>query len=922
MAIRRLLLLALAVTPLYAPPPGVFDWHPPAKLPCPGAIRGTVTGEPPLVGRTVVLTQVTRGAARRELTVDEHARIEAFNLQSAQYQLTMDGLLVGAAELTAATPYATLELAAPDVPQYSGTVTDAVTGRPIPGALVMGDPPTRKQDRYHWEIPPGAAYEWVNHSTAELAQFAREAKLPVTRTDAEGRYTLPYAGAVLVIAPDRGLFPGLAAAVSDQPLPGPRDFELWSVRQAMLRGRITLPDGSPYANGKATIQRLEVTTDADGRYAVMPEQGIWTTVECQVEGYAPMHFHLHGPHQDVHHEPLPEFDWPLRQPDGTMLVVEPRRPVGRRPLPPDFKVRVRRLPTPADVAAHQPPSLHYEEHCGAEHYESDVPLTDGLGRLALPPGQYQLLAQLQTITGRTGSSYHDRHWFGVYYTNNFAVGTSSEAWRQAIVIEPGIENLIDMLEPPVGAMSVTMLGPDGQPEPHAGIKIARWDPEHQRYYGSGENIVTDTTGTALLDPMVAGTYVLVPGRGDGRWQQTAEVLAGRITKVTLRLNAAAAPRQQDAGVDVTGMVLQPDGQTPAAFAAVYLSRTDNLTQSHSPRVFTDVDGRFNFKDYLPHSASLAAQGDGSAMTTVPIQAGTMRLVLQRGAGVSGRVDTGDRPLPSDLAIAWLPVQPYDMLNQADAQATPPRADGTFTLSHATPGHGYLALYRGTLLQPASVRELDLPDGGTVTGQVLPVDEPSPGVTFRFLDPDGQPVASPPKFALYNDYGPATNCGGCPYESGPLPPGRYHLWVGDWDYLQDTRGSLATPPGLLLRDLEVRAGRAATIEVTLPAAGGIAGRVVHADGTPAADYEVAVDVPGPFPDICFDDRAFIALLRTELASFSRTWTGPDGTFRLYSLAPGRYQVAVRHDYDGPTLTVSEPVLVTAEVMSSAGELRLR
>jgi len=129
------------------------------------------------------------------------------------------------------------------------------------------------------------------------------------------------------------------------------------------------------------------------------------------------------------------------------------------------------------------------------------------------------------------------------------------------------------------------------------------------------------------------------------------------------------------------------------------------------------------------------------------------------------------------------------------------------------------------------------------------------------------------------------------------------------------------PGGLVRDLEVRPGRPASVDVPLPAYGAVTGRVVRAGGDTAGNLEVVVDTPGPLRNQCGPLPAFDALLHTDLPSSSQTFTAPDGTFWLDGLLPGTYRLAVRQSMEETAPTRSGEVVVRSGETVAVDDLRI-
>jgi RNA polymerase sigma factor (sigma-70 family) len=120
----------------------------------------------------------------------------------------------------------------------------------------------------------------------------------------------------------------------------------------------------------------------------------------------------------------------------------------------------------------------------------------------------------------------------------------------------------------------------------------------------------------------------------------------------------------------------------------------------------------------------------------------------------------------------------------------------------------------------------------------------------------------------------------------LSEGTHKVLVGHFDYLPSTDSQVA-----------VRAGIPARCDVDLVPAMAIAGKVVDEAGHPVPGAEIEEEIP---EGMSRKGKARIRQLREEwidgriLVGRPKAASGPDGTFRLASLEPGRYLLTARKE----------------------------
>lgn len=439
----------------------------------------------------------------------------------------------------------------------------------------------------------------------------------------------------------------------------------------------------------------------------------------------------------------------------------------------------------------------------------------------------------------------------------------------------------------------------------------------------------------MLAPLLPGTYLLhlphePPDAKEWRHVVRLDPGAHRDLRLEAPPGAAVADRVEPR-TKLTGFLLLPDGKTPARYAAV------SRGSEWEPTTFADADGRFAL-DVLAGQVTLFARGDGSALTALSVDAAgaskEVRLLLQPGATITGRVRSPGMVLPPDLCVAALPLParhpPWMAL-------VPVRPDGSFALHGLEPGETYLCLYR----------KCDSACDGWRLNNVLPVPlragESQDDVSIEARPErsrlcvfvrrgDGGPLPSHLYVHLLGEYG-GLDCHGTRVRGGvasfhDVPAGTFAVWAETaprW-----VTRDLGTAASVVRKVVVTPGDDAQRITVILPESAFLAdgrtparrGRVtiLLGPGGPTASDSLqraearrsAAESQG-----CADD---LARAGAPVDSYAEADVSPDGSFRLYGLAPGWCRVAV--EGSGAAATVSEPVQVVPGKLADVGGLVVR
>lgn len=352
---------------------------------------------------------------------------------------------------------------------------------------------------------------------------------------------------------------------------------------------------------------------------------------------------------------------------------------------------------------------------------------------------------------------------------------------------------------------------------------------------------------------------------------------------------------------LTGLVVDGEGR-PVHGAEIELKRTpgrntgsvlvSSLEGLDSHRARTGPEGRFEVRD-LPASwfqlriehpdfASHQRQGIIIPEEAGPVDAGTF--TLEAGLTVEGVVvDSQGRPLP-DTALWLRPGDGIDhrpgdgidhvFLKRGPRQITGP--DGRFSISHLESEREW-TLYACRQGYPEVALSLAKAAPGPLRIELASATR----LTGRVVDPDGHPISGAyaradiggenPWNAIDMGRPPCSGDGRFPdantdgdgrFILEPLRTGFYHLRIS-------AEGFLATEPELLEVDID---REPPAMEVVLERGATLIGRVLAADGSPAAGATVRADGERRSPP---------------------TVTDQEGNYRLQGVEPGSRLISAQH-----------------------------
>jgi protocatechuate 3,4-dioxygenase beta subunit len=419
----------------------------------------------------------------------------------------------------------------------------------------------------------------------------------------------------------------------------------------------------------------------------------------------------------------------------------------------------------------------------------------------------------------------------------------------------------------------------GRPIRGASVSVAEERPALALERGAPlREVSTDATGGFRVEGLPPGGLVV-------------SAAARGFSRATLR--APASGRRAEMvlvpGSSIAGVVSDPAGR-PVAGASLRLEH--ETLPSPPARATSDARGRFEFAGLQapgPFRLLALAAGLSPVMKvglTLERQAETRAdLVVPLGARVKGRlVDEAGLPLAARVAVVeLLGVVPWQDVVQADAAS-----DGRFTFDRLPEGaHVLVATGRGRAparipIEVAGTDEVDLGDLVIETGLLL---------RGRVHDERGRGLAGAHVRVFQSVQGPPrpieaeTNDDGSFLLSG-LSQGRTGLWIQASGFARVT--------------MAAEAGRE-DVDVTLAAAGSIAGSVVDEADRPVGSFQVTGE-------------------RTDdpIGIHEDVSTG-DGRFRIEDVAPGRWVVQI----GAPERSRSTPSAVTveAERVTDVGKVRL-
>lgn len=408
--------------------------------------------------------------------------------------------------------------------------------------------------------------------------------------------------------------------------------------------------------------------------------------------------------------------------------------------------------------------------------------------------------------------------------------------------------------------------------------------------GAGPKIetLTEADGSFVLPHLVPGT-VSVTAHKQGFTEsdpQVFELEEGELKEgVVFVVNSGGA---------IDGLILDDD-RAPVANMLVQIQEMGLADQIF---LRSKADGSFYVDKLVPGTwqvigvpetyqtgATGAAALEGLKMQSVKVVAGEVTEVTL-GAPAENPVHIEGRIVPAEgLENSMVIFFPEGVSAFGSMIVAAVDADGRFEADLLFPGRYVVTVNRGEGMGQDSVEFLrEIPDQDTVE---LRLDMPGGAIHGRVTDSKGAPIANV-RVSLYGDGGLSTGTiGGGKYtEASTGSDGSYTIqWLAAGSYTVGAGGR----PLVNLADSDSPFGREVRHGITLGAgemkygvdfelepAGGIAGKVVHADGSPAVNASVFVrDANGQL-----------------LERISLIATGAQGSFTYPGISPGRYTVSAR------------------------------
>jgi protocatechuate 3,4-dioxygenase beta subunit/thiol-disulfide isomerase/thioredoxin len=402
------------------------------------------------------------------------------------------------------------------------------------------------------------------------------------------------------------------------------------------------------------------------------------------------------------------------------------------------------------------------------------------------------------------------------------------------------------------------------------------------------NVVDADTRKVVDEPLVfrlpPGSHEVryrsmrAPPKGyfDGEYEIKVEVVAGEKKQVTFELNPINASDM------ITGRVVDGDGK-PAPDVSVALVGTG--TWGISKPVKTDADGRFKIvQEYdLKRVSVVASNGIDSVSERIPAEPGDeVTLTLQKAgfAKIAGTVrdESGNAIRKADVRLF------HKLLRsgwEADAifgklLVSPTQTDesGNFSFDAVWLGfqdYGIAASAEGFgSLSSEDLKSFDGTDGAVS----LVLKSASESLTGTVVDAEGKPVAG----AWVNCYGGGSSRGiqqivtdsEGRFTIESLTPGRVSLEAGKYDAESSRKvsGRFQIPCD--------------PVQLTLPVADGVvSGKVVDAEGNPAAGAEVSAYM-----------------------MYRKSISDENGNFRITGLMAGWFEIKAAFEPEGQMKTVSE------------------
>ena len=291
------------------------------------------------------------------------------------------------------------------------------------------------------------------------------------------------------------------------------------------------------------------------------------------------------------------------------------------------------------------------------------------------------------------------------------------------------------------SISGVVVNQDGEPVTNIQFNVQPPPDENTRHV-QWRSARTDGDGKFEIGGLGPGDHLLHFRAGAGYSARQVPGIAAGTTDVRVELGAA---------LSISGWVMNADG-SPAA--GIQLQAQSSSTASTPTQIWgrggsankTGNDGAFTLSGLSPGNYRIVrTDGGGILLDADDVAAGSegLRLTLDRGAAISGRVVTPDGAKVSAMNI-WAMPKSGGRQNIRPTQVDP---DGAFTLEGLDPALTYTVSTHGGGYKQASV---EASPGGT---ELLIELEAGLRLSGRLLDADGDPL---PQGANVWAHGPGGN----------------------------------------------------------------------------------------------------------------------------------------------------------------------
>jgi protocatechuate 3,4-dioxygenase beta subunit len=414
-------------------------------------------------------------------------------------------------------------------------------------------------------------------------------------------------------------------------------------------------------------------------------------------------------------------------------------------------------------------------------------------------------------------------------------------------------------------------------------KLTLWEEKDQASRAAGLMRTQDTEedGGFLFAGLKPGRYSLHASPSDGRNGNTAAGIEISADAAVEDFRLYIAP-----GHFIAGRVSHVDG-SPAAGVRVKASNDprirDGTAISQHVRTTTGEDGSFRIEGLAEGTFALLLEASEVAThEVVGVLADTegVEVVLPGPTGIAGRVleaSTGEPVRKIAVQLSWIETGSSGSRSQAGGGRAFDSEDGSFEALGLRQGSYEIGVEAEGFVLRERLR-IDVEAGKVSRGLQIRLEPEAKIRGFVAEALSGLPVEGASVHAAYE---------GDARRSVVTLSSESSKETGDFALRGLRAGRLRVRaqkmgfPGGETETMEIRAGE--TIEgvfVLVPAGGTLEGTALAADGAPV--HPAAVEA-----------KPLAPAMSLWPATPLRTRTGADGSFRFERLAPGRYEVSVRH-----------------------------